>query len=874
MGNDLEIEDLDDLASELEDDLAADIEDTPAEENVAEDETLEPAADNNEEAPVSDDMGNDLEIEDLDDLASELEDDLPTDDAATSVEDNTAEANADDDGELGDLDDLMSDMGDLEVNDDDHIADDFDELLDSAAPDVDKKAESMDDLDDLISEAKYMDDDKPVDSGDVDTDDLDMNLDDLDSDDGDIDVSAFDVEGSDDDDDDLLDSIATGGTGDGDSDGKYDSIDEHLTEEDIEKILKGISFLPLNVQEHVVDAILNDKLSQSDMGMLITSLGEHKGKKEIGKILKDKLGIDVSKSGVYGDDRMGSIKSAVFGSYLPILIKTAAISLIILLVLVGAYQFVYKPIAANNYFKAGYDDLLASDYSSAERNFERGDDLHPKQLKWYNRYANAYTERNSFNFAIEKIDDALEINPVDFETRMSHGAYFKQKAEFDLSDELYDEGQELYDNMLKFNYNKKQRLAIYDAKGLLQISRARTLGEKVYYADAYNTYKQMIAEYGDNVTARKRGMLINIYTDNYDTVQVQAKRIEMMEKGYFDDEVYPEYAKYLLDKGEFHEARLLLEKIIKKYPENILTLVTLADYYGRINHYDTAEKILNAVLMLYDQDPHKSGREYVHNMLGQYYYIQKNYATALNQFEKAIEINSLYPDANYNLGNIYYYYESDYDKALNYYQVAHANMLDEYKPVALSFNLGWIYYRNEEYDSAFEYFYDIYGKEQDNVVLNYALGNSLVNMDESVLAEGFYLDALDLLLRHRDSFGTLYMVRAKEFETLNYLASLYNNLGVVNVHRYMTTEDFKYDRGAFQNFVRASELFDQVRTARGDLIREFSRTINLDNQSTGIATYNLLVLQSGVPDYEKIAVDNYIPKDLYYVGQRPFDRPN
>ncbi len=856
--------------------MAADLDDLGADE---ESDTAEPVEDIEE--AVADEPSDDLDIEDLDDLAADL-DDLGADeesDTAEPVED-IEEAVTDepsDDLELGDLDDLMSDLDDLEIKDTDNEVDDFDALVDNAAT-----TDDLDDINDFDNKEKAS-----ANTDDVDLDDLDVSLDDLgsDTDDEDIDVSSLDLESDDDDgsdDDDFLGSLSgddigpigatpesSPSTGDNE---KYASINEHLTEEDIDKILKGISFLPINVQEHVVDAILNDKLSESDMGLLITSLGQGKGKKEIGKILKDKLDIDVKSSGVYGDDRMGSIRSAVFGSYLPILIKTAAISLIILLVLVGAYRFIYRPIAANSYFKAGYEDLVANDYNSAERNFDRGDELNPNQIKWYNKYANAYIERNVFNFAAEKITGALEINPVDFDSRMTHGAYYKQKAEFDMSAELYDDGEELYDNMLKFNYKKKQRLAIYDAKGLLEISRARILGEKIYYANAYNTYKAMIAEYGDNITARKRGMLINIYNDDYENVQRQARRIEFMEKGYFDDEVYPEYARYLLDKGEFHDAKVLIEKILKKYPENILTLVTLADYYGRINHYDTAEKILNAVLWLYDQEPHRSGREYVHNMLGQYYYVQGNYATALNEFEKAIEINSLYPDANYNLGNIYYYYESNYDKALNYYQVAYANMFEEYKPVVLNFNLGWIYYRNEEYDSAFEYFYNIYDGEQDNVVLNYALGNTLVNMDESTLAQGFYLDALSLLLKHRDSFGTMYMVRSKEFETLNYLASLYNNIGVVNVHKYVETSEFKYDRGAFQNFVRASELFDQVRTARGDLIRESNRTISLDNQSTGIATYNLLILQSGNPIYDRVALDNYIPKDLYYVGQRPFER--
>ncbi len=551
--------------------------------------------------------------------------------------------------------------------------------------------------------------------------------------------------------------------------------------------------------------------------------------------------------------------------------KKLSLIILAIVLLVVVIVMIYRPIAGNSYFQEGYDNLIAIDYNSAERSFTRANKLTPNDIAWFNKYANGYIDRNAFDYAETKIAEALAIDDDNFETKMTEGRYFQQRAEFEMSAELYMEGEALYNAMLQSKYSKKEKLQIYDAKGLLQISRASILGERRYYASAYETYKQMIEEYGDNITARKRGMLINIYTDNYDNVRSQASKIDSFKKGYFDDEVYPEYARYLLDKGEFQESRVLLEKILSEYPDNILALVTLADYYGRINNNAMMADILTSVLALYDGEPHKSGREYVHNMLGQYYYIEGNYTNALAEFENAVAINTRYPDANYNLGNIYYYHKDDYEKALEYYQVAYDNMFEQYKPAVLSFNLGWLYYRNKEYESAFEYFYDIYDFEQNNVVLNYALGNSLMAIDKNELAYDFYIDALALLLKNRDSFGTLYIVRAKEFETLNYLASLYNNIGVANAKMYAATRSSKYDRDAFQNFVRASELLNQVKAARGDLTREAGRIVNVDSQSTAIATYNLLVLQSGTPSYNRILLDNYIPKDLYYIGQKPFE---
>ena len=63
----------------------------------------------------------------------------------------------------------------------------------------------------------------------------------------------------------------------------------------------------------------------------------------------------------------------------------------------------------------------------------------------------------------------------------------------------------------------------------------------------------------------------------------------------------------------------------------------------------------------------------------------------------------------------------------------------------------------------------------------------------------------------------------------------------------------------------ASEYFDQIRTSNIDLERMEKRTIILENNNIGVATYNVMAIQSKRNLKDAVMIDDYIPKDIYYV---------
>ena len=643
---------------------------------------------------------------------------------------------------------------------------------------------------------------------------------------------------------------------------RYENVDDNI---DHDKVIDSIKNLSPLTRYHVLDAILNEKLDQASMRELLEALDSEKSNEDITELINRELGLSIKEYGKSGILELIPIPNSL-KDYAHI-IRVAAVFLILFVgIVLLSYQFVYKPIKANEYFKNGLADIYKGAYNNAEINFAQGNKLKPKQIKWFNRYGKAYIEREKFDSALAKIEGALNIKPRDFDSRVLFGYYYRSKGEKQLSEEDYIKGEELYNDMLSYVSKKNQLKTVYDERGILMISRAKNLSQANYYDNAYNNYIQMINLFGDNVIARKRAMLIRIYQDNYKQVKALQEHINNLKSGYIDDDVYPKLARYLLNNNDFYGSRTLLEKILKKYPSNLEAIIGYADYQARLKHYEKARDILvNTALPMFENNPYRRGKEFVYNMLGQIYYNLGEFGNSINNFNAALEINKTYPDANYNLANLYFYQDKDYEKAKEHYQLAYDNLPPELRGDKLLYNLSWIYYLNNEFDRAFEGFNALFQKNPSNSVVSYALGNSLLHLDRANLANGFYRNALNQILSRREKLGRLEMRTESDFFLLSYLASLYNNMGVSYAYNSTIENNAQNEREAFKNFVLASEYFDQIRTSNIDLERMEKRTIILENNNIGVATYNVMAIQSKRNLKDAVIIDDYIPKDIYYV---------
>ena len=797
-------------------------------------------------------------LDDLENILYELDEDEIAENKNEVKEDNQTEKTEDDISDLDELENIL----DL----------DEDVLHKTEEPKkVEKETEddiaNLDDLENILDENEETKEESKIEEtqkteNEEETDDLDLdNLDDL--------VKEDAEEISKDDSEKESVQIMEGGTSLPTPDmadklgaSKYEDLDKDIDQDRVIDSIKNLS--PLT-RYHVLDVILNEKLDENAMRELLYSLESGKSNEDITEFINKELGLSIKEYGKSGILDLIPIPNSL-KDYAHI-IRVAAIFLILFVgIVLLSYQFIYKPVKANEYFKRGLADISNGAYNDAERNFAQGNRLKPRQIKWFNRYGKAYIEREMFPDALTKIEGALNIKPRDFDSRVLFGYYYRSKGEKQLSEEDYIKGEELYNDMLSYVSKKKELQTVYDELGILMISRARNLSQPNYYDNAYNNYIQMINLFGDNVIARKRAMLIRIYQNNYNQVKALQQHIDNLKRGYIDDDVYPKLARYLLNNDDFYGARTLLEKILKKYPSNIEAIVGYADYQARLKHYERARDILvNTALPLYENNPYQRGREFVYNMLGQIYYNLGEYGNSINNFNAALSINQTYPDANYNLANLYFYQDKDYEKAKEHYQLAYDNLPPELRGDQLLYNLSWIYYLNNEFDRAFEGFNALFQKNPSNSVVSYALGNSLLHLDRANLANGFYRNALNQILARRERLGRLEMRTESDFFLLSYLASLYNNIGVSYAYNSVVGNNIQNEQEAFRNFVLASEYFDQVRTSNIDLERMEKRTIMLENNNIGVATYNVMAMQGRRNLKETVMIDDYIPKDMFYV---------
>jgi len=140
----------------------------------------------------------------------------------------------------------------------------------------------------------------------------------------------------------------------------------------------------------------------------------------------------------------------------------------------------------------------------------------------------------------------------------------------------------------------------------------------------------------------------------------------------------PEYKNLLKDMEtlKYPQAELKIKKLMKKYPKNAELYYLYAVMVKNTNP-DPLEaiKILEASVKFDD----KFGKS--HKLLGDLYFIRKDYQKAIKSWEMAIETIKNNANLYYRLGNLYYD-TKNYDYAIKYFK----------KSLALDKNNEWNYY--------------------------------------------------------------------------------------------------------------------------------------------------------------------------------------
>jgi len=125
-------------------------------------------------------------------------------------------------------------------------------------------------------------------------------------------------------------------------------------------------------------------------------------------------------------------------------------------------------------------------------------------------------------------------------------------------------------------------------------------------------------------------------------------------------------------------------------------LRNLGEVYYKQGNYTSALRELLKAEALYPDDP------FLQNDLGLTYKAKKRLNLAVQHFKKALEIKPDYAPAKNNLGTVYLD-KKEWDTAIKYFKEVSENMLYATPYMAMA-NLGWAYYNKKEYSLSETYY--------------------------------------------------------------------------------------------------------------------------------------------------------------------------
>lgn len=268
----------------------------------------------------------------------------------------------------------------------------------------------------------------------------------------------------------------------------------------------------------------------------------------------------------------------------------------------------------------------------------------------------------------------------------------------------------------------------------------------------------------------------------------------------------------------YYEANEFFNSSMEYFANDVNILTYSGQNYSRRGQYDSALIRFNEIIS------HNPGDKKAYSERGWVYYYKKDTALALNDFNKAIEIDSGYFDAIFGRAYLYLY-------LMNYYSLA-INDFD--KLLELEPDYIYLYkYRAEAYiklDNQSKALSDLYASinyDVDNFITCYERGNLFLDMDEYTDAIRDYTQAIKLdpenyeyyfgrafaYSRNHDYYNAINDYKeGLKFASSN--AAMLNNLAYcyLNLSEYEDAEkNFKralfYDPRHFDSFLGLSILY-------------------------------------------------------------------
>lgn len=596
------------------------------------------------------------------------------------------------------------------------------------------------------------------------------------------------------------------------SDTSGDKIE--LSPEERKKVIIRISTFPKEAEVKIAKAIVNSKYSEEKIYPLVKLLAEH-GKQEAIIAQYEKLTGDkslhnvvlVRMTGEEYERKQKSFLSMIERNVLPILARTAALIVMVAVLVMFYVTILYPTYTASKYYKLGKKNIDENKYEYAEQNFNKAYQVQPRyreiiayarKFRDHERY---FAAERKYQMAAEQRDDRI----LDFE----YGEFLRDIEKYEKS-------------LSMFNYwidKKRDDLDARNGRGETYLKWAEIEPSKL--EDAENEFLNILDYKLDHADAINNLLATYIKMDNrkkvLDTYHWAGAYLKKQ-----DYKTQIKTAGYLIDSGDLNEARRILTNISESVPKK----PPYPEYDYQLARYNKAllvrpderknlENALAKSQMLSGADikqifgSEKAFNKFqanVYNDLGENYYeTSRTDIRAFKMFDRAAVLNPDFGKAFYNLGNFAYLTKADREEALRYYTDAESK---GFSNDIMTYNMGWLYYKKGDFDKAHGKIDKLLKKNPDVDSLKFMKGTILLNMSQYDLAYSELLEVHDKFNTFRQGNGPLDLDLKEHQNAVKMLYQSSNNLGAALYGKYRKTKKHQYFADSLRYFTEAVKYFD------------------------------------------------------------------
>ncbi|MDR2864706.1 MAG: tetratricopeptide repeat protein [Spirochaetaceae bacterium] len=619
----------------------------------------------------------------------------------------------------------------------------------------------------------------------------------------------------------------------------------NLSEEDVQALLKTLAKYPLNIRIACEEAIGEDNFPPAQLKPLIELLIDGGSAQEtarlLGKLLKKRVSVPKGfKTGEELEEERRSFNYIFIHRFLPVARLALILAVLALSIAYLSYQFIYRPLNAENLYEKGYELILsgeAPNYVRANQYFSDAFEIH-KVKDWFYAYAERFRDERQYVYAEQKYDQLLRIYPHDKKGALDYagmeGFYLQnyEKADKIIRQEILDYSVDDKDGLL--------------ALGDINLDWGETDSSR--YEEARAAYARILSIYGYTDPVLERMLRYFILTDKLVDVLPLQKKFMADKKSKVSASTFAELGGYLLDKRfelpqgvpdeniarieGIKDVLLRAEKTDPNLPEAHYQLARYYHFYD----FPLEERIaLENASSAFDQarleTRKRSGyridtqRRLSQLMLKEHEFISAENALVkgVNLYEDAVSRRLLTRNPEYgrlyaDLGDIEYFAKTgDMKKAEQYYLDSEAN---GWIPPEIEYRLGAVYYRQSEFPKAFQRLFNVSKEIPPNRKLLNTLGlTSFLNSD-FFASQAYYQRLLAMLHRDRDRIPLVLPDNVPEHRALlERIMIAENNMGVTLNALAKQTGKNSYRVSALAMFSEAARVWDALGRDQKTMIR-------------------------------------------------------